>query len=170
MAHVLKSPLATFSLHAALLVGVMSLGARGARAENGDVGALRRELKELRQAVERLSFRVDNLERHATDRAAPSESAAAPAPGSAAPPAPRAEAVSPTPGVSIAKRWRNMQRGLSTEQVEAVLGRPQRIVPLTGRTVWYYVYPDVGNGSVVFTEDGSVIDWQAPPFNTWWGF
>jgi hypothetical protein len=58
---------------------------------------------------------------------------------------------------------------MTTQEIETLLGRPTRTMKLTPKTIWYYSYTDIGNGSVVFTDD-SVIDWQSPPLNTWWGF
>jgi len=131
-----------------------------ASADSTDVNALRQEIKELRGAVERLDARVRALEQQ---RPEPAESRSG---ETATAHAPAVPAVA-TPGLK--DRWQSVKRGMTEQEIETLLGRPTRTVEFTPKTIWYYSYADVGNGSVVFTDD-SVIDWQSPPFNTWWGF
>lgn len=144
----------------ALLVVLCLAGAAPASADSADVNALRQEIKELRGAVERLDARVQALEQQ---RPEPAESQSG---ASATGNPPSAPAVT-TPGLK--DRWQSVKRGMTTQEIETLLGRPTRTMKLTPKTIWYYSYTDIGNGSVVFTDD-SVIDWQSPPFNTWWGF
>jgi hypothetical protein len=165
-----------------------------AHAENSDVSALRRELHDLKQVVEHLNERVDGLERQLQPRSQPAPQAATPAamppaaappaavppaavppaaapaaPAAPAPPAVQAAAAPATPGQSPRERWRQISRGMSRQEVEGLLGPPQRTMEVNLRTVWYYTYPEVGSGSVVFgPEGGGVDDWQTPPFRTWW--
>jgi len=68
----------------------------------------------------------------------------------------------------VRDQWHRIGRGMTMQAVEALLGRPHRTMRVNVQTVWYYAYPDIGSGSVVFADDGSVVDWQTPPFNTWW--
>jgi len=131
-----------------------------ARAESKDVQALHQEIQELRGAVEGLDARVRALERQ---RPEPAESRSG---ETATEPPPGAPAVA-TPGLK--DRWQSVKRGMTTQEVETLLGRPTRTMKLTPKTIWYYSYADIGNGSVVFTDD-CVSDWQSPPLNTWWGF
>ncbi len=73
----------------------------------------------------------------------------------------------PSAQTVLRDHWQTIKRGMQIRAVEDVLGRPDRTATLPGKTVWYYSYPDIGSGSVVFTADGDVSDWQAPPFSTW---
>ncbi|MFI5398637.1 MAG: outer membrane protein assembly factor BamE [Candidatus Binatia bacterium] len=134
-----------------------------ASAESDDTGALRREVGELGQAVERLDARVKNLEQHCSGESGPSAQET----GKIPQPVERAGAARE---VGLKDHWQSVKLGMTMQQIEALVGRPDRIVKLSSKNVWYYSYPDVGNGSVVFAEDGTVIDLQTPPFNTWWGF
>jgi SmpA / OmlA family len=134
-----------------------------ASAASDDTGTLRREVGELRQAVERLDTRVQNLEQRFSGESGPSAQET----GKAPQPVERAGAARE---VGLKDHWQSVKLGMTMQQIEALLGRPDRIVKLPSKNVWYYSYPDVGNGSAVFAEDGTVIDLQAPPFNSWWGF
>jgi hypothetical protein len=140
-----------------LLVLLCLAGAAPASADSTDVNALRQEIQELRGAVERLDARVRALEQQRPEPAASQSGASATGPAPAA----------ATPG--LRDRWQHVERGMTTQEIEALLGRPTRTMKLTPKTIWYYSYTDIGNGSVVFTDD-SVSDWQSPPLNTWWGF
>lgn len=143
-----------------LLVLLCLVGAAPASANSADVNALRQEIKELRGAVERLDARVRVIEQQ---RSEPAESQS----GASATGHPPAAPAVATPGLK--DRWQSVKRGMTTQEIETLLGRPTRTMKLTPKTIWYYSYTDIGNGSVVFTDD-SVIDWQSPPLNTWWGF
>jgi hypothetical protein len=134
-----------------------------ASAESDDTGALRREVGALRQAVERLDTRVQNLEQRVSGESGPSAQET----GKAPQPVERAGAARE---VGLKDHWQSVKQGMTMQQIEALLGRPDRTMKLPAKNVWYYAYPDVGNGSVVFAEDGTVTDMQAPPFNSWWGF
>jgi outer membrane protein assembly factor BamE (lipoprotein component of BamABCDE complex) len=46
--------------------------------------------------------------------------------------------------------------------VIALLGDPSSRSTLDGRTVWYYIYPGTGRGSVFFTDAGRVSSRQSP--------
>jgi hypothetical protein len=131
-----------------------------AGADSKDVNALRREIQQLRGVVEGLDARVRALEQQRPEPAASQSGAIT----SGQPPGAPAIA---TPG--LRDRWQRVKRGMTTQEVETLLGRPTRTMKLTPKTIWYYSYTDIGNGSVVFTDD-SVIDWQSPPLNAWWGF
>lgn len=165
-------------IRAWLLAGALALELTGsapsAMAEDGDVGALRVEIEQLKRIVEQLDSTAQRLEAQHGQPAVPPHAApphVAPPPAATAPPAvPLAAPATPVPNpeVTIQERWRRIDHGLTMEQVEALLGRPNRTVPIVPKTVWYYSYPAIGNGSVVFGADGTVSDWQTPPFNTWW--
>jgi hypothetical protein len=133
-------------------------------AESGEVPALRQEVRELKQVVERLDQRVERLEAQLSPQSKASSKDVGVTSSEAAPPPP-APTVS---GASARDHWHRIDHGMTPQEVEALLGRPQRTMTVNAKTVWYYVYPDVGAGSVVFAPDDGVDDWQTPPFNTWW--
>lgn len=158
----------------ALLLGLSA--AATAHAESSEVAALRQEVKTLTNVVLRLDERVGQLERQLATGAEARPPAAAP---QEAPPPARMTAVpseAPTPQPApptvardpVREHWHNISRGMTRQAVETLLGRPQRTMTVNTQTVWYYTYPEVGSGSVVFAEDETVVDWQAPPFMTWW--
>jgi SmpA / OmlA family len=160
---------------AALLVGWSA--ATTAQAAPNEVAALRQQVKELTEVVQRLEERVGQLERQlspasaSSARTAPSVDAPTPSHVSAAasPEAPTPQPVPPTVQRDpLRDHWHQISRGMTTQVVETLLGRPHRTMTVNTQTVWYYSYPDIGSGSVVFAQDGSVVDWQTPPFNTWW--
>jgi hypothetical protein len=134
-----------------------------AHAQASDTGALREEVKDLKQVIQRLNARLEGLEK----RLAPGAAATAqPVAASETPSALPSASATPTP--SLREHWRQIDHGMSAQDVQALLGAPQRTMKVSVKTVWYYTYPEIGSGSVVFADDGSVEDWQTPPFNMWW--
>lgn len=90
-----------------------------------------------------------------------------PAPGSSA------SAAEPVPfpalRVSLRDQWRGVHRGMTKEQIGSVLGPPTRMLEINTKPLWYYEYT-FGAGSVAFTQEGVVEDWQRPPlglFGLW---
>lgn len=150
--------------------------APAARAQGDDVDSLRQELGDLKRAVERLDAHVQRLEQQpspAPTVTAPAGQPPVPSPVVTPPQTPIAapparETPPPSAEAGVRQRWREVDYGMTTEQITALLGPPQRTMDLNPKTVWYYTYPEIGNGSVVFTADSGVIDWQPPPFNLWW--
>ncbi len=150
-----------------------------ARAETGEITALRQEVSELKQVVQRLDQRVERLEARLSPESKVSspEASAAPAPASAASGQPSTappqalQPAAPATTVSSASardHWHRIDHGMTPEEVKALLGPPQRTMTVNAKTIWYYAYPDIGAGSIVFAPDDGVDDWQTPPFNTWW--
>ena len=132
-----------------------------------DREAMRRELEQVKHDLERLTTRLGQLEQQlATPAVTPP---AAPPAVVQAPPAAAAEMppAAPMDEHQLRDRWRGVHHGMMTGEVETLLGHPHRTIALTARTVWHYSYGDVGNASVVFAADGTVMDWQSP-FNSWW--
>ena len=155
--------LATTWLHAVCITLWVSLAfAPTAHAEGNDVDSLRQELGELKRAVEHLDSKLQRLE----EQQSPSPLATSPADAGAATPA--REPPAPVGAAGVQQRWREIKYGMTTDQITVLLGSPQRTMDLNPKTVWYYSYPEIGNGSVVFTTEGGVVDWQLPPFNVWW--
>ncbi len=159
---------------AAASAALMLIGSP-AWAADDDMSAVRQDIKALKEAVERLDQHMQDLDRRLATQpqtqTQPAIHGAAPerAPARAAAPEPPVAAKMRTPSAQTMLRdqWQTIKRGMPIREIEALLGQPDRTVPLPGKTVWYYSYPDIGSGSVVFAEDGEVMDWQAPPFSTW---
>jgi hypothetical protein len=169
-----------------IILAILPLWAASS-AEGGDeeAASLAKQMAELRQRVESLEARVRELERRLSPQSAPGPQDRGKTDASS-PPAGQEEsrgqavegtaetfpAQSPS-GVdnekpSIPQRWRTLERGMTAEAVEALLGLPQRVIEVDSKIVWYYRYPNVGAGSVVFTPDKRVSGWQKPPFHGWW--
>ena len=141
----------------------------------------------LAQRVDRLSQRVQTLEATVqrlekqiqaqnrttppvTSGAAPSAAApttSTPAAGSAAP-SPQAKTTQSSQSPWIIKsKWEKIKKGMTSEQIHSLLGKPSQQFQLSGQRVWYYRYPGVGGGSVIFRHDDTVASWQRPPVG-WW--
>jgi hypothetical protein len=134
-----------------------------AGAGSGEVGELRSEVTDLKRALERLQSRVDYLEQLLPVHA---ESAPQVTPSTA--PAPAATPSPVTSEAVVRERWRKVAYDMTPDQVEALLGPANRTIKLDAKTVWHYSYPDIGSGSVVFSEGSGVTDWHAPPSGFLW--
>jgi hypothetical protein len=153
---------------------------------------LKRQLEAVRQQLHELQIKVLDMESKLGTAQAPSPAAdtaslpssapvtATVAPSNITPPsAPvRVEAgTSPSPAVvpaafqwreMLKDQWRNVKAGMSGEEIGKLLGTPSRELTLDGKPVWYYSYPGIGNGSVMFSRGGhTVAGWQHPPFGFW---
>jgi hypothetical protein len=154
----------------------------------GDVAALRTQLEQVKRLVADLDARLSAVEAddrkaaEATSKVAvpPTTSAAigataarpsVPAPAPAAPVTPAAAEVPAVPAVASATAdseavpraaWRRVGGGSSQDEVKGQLGAPTRTFELSGKQVWYYVYPGHGAGSVFFDSSGHVSSLQAP--------
>jgi hypothetical protein len=65
-------------------------------------------------------------------------------------------------------QWHSVKTGMSDGEIRKLLGTPSREFTLDGKSVWYYSYPGIGNGSVLFSRDEhTVAGWQHPPFGFW---
>ena len=175
----------TFAYTLLILAILPLLAVSAAGGGDEETGAMVKQIKELQQKVDRLDARVKELEQRLSTEPAQglrdrgNTGANSPAAGeeeshgqSAEGKAENRSAESP-PGVdrekpSISQRWRTLERGMTVEEVEALLGLPQRVIEVDSKIVWYYRYPNVGAGSVVFDPDKRVSGWQKPPFHGWW--
>lgn len=73
----------------------------------------------------------------------------------------------PVPTVaSLQRSWSQVRPGISQERVDALLGKPERVMRINGDLVWYYVYPDFGRASVFFNAQDKVTATQ-PPRTGW---
>jgi len=69
---------------------------------------------------------------------------------------------------ALKAQWHGIRAGMSGEEIRKLLGTPSREFALDGKPVWYYAYPGIGNGSVMFSRDGhAVAGWQHPPYGFW---
>ena len=172
------------------MLAVLALAAGPAAAADTGDAALRKEVKALEERVRLLEQRVGSLEgrsQHApeakpTAQAPPpapppayyppvTATPAAPAANVATPPAivaaPAANATTPpagylTPEAALRVSWSKVRQGIGEREVVDLLGQPSRKMTLDGRTVWYYVYPGTGRGSIFFTDAGRVSSSQSP--------
>ena len=101
----------------------------------------------MREALQQLDARVRALEGAAADRAEKQ-----PAPSF----------------VAVQRNWSEIRPGLPLEKVDALLGKPERVMHVNGDLVWYYVYPSLGRGSVFFSADGRVSAAQPPRIGWSW--
>ena len=165
-----------------------------AQAREDHEAALKRQLDEVRQQLHELQLKLEHLETEFGAAQAPSSAAVGvPGPSStpvpattAAPltdappspaPAPVEAGTSPAPAAAPAAfqwremlkdQWRRVEHGMSGEEIRKLLGPPSREFSVDGKPVWYYAYPGIGNGSVMFSRDGRIVaDWQHPPFGFW---
>jgi hypothetical protein len=137
---------------------VLALTSLSAAAEQTDeLARLRGEAAQLRQALERLDTRIQALERQNGDPVARKDSGQ--------PDASRSEATPATqmsPLVSLKQFWSQVQPGTPEDRVQALLGKPERVLRIDGALVWYYMYPGIGRGSVFFNANGKVSSAQSP--------
>lgn len=63
--------------------------------------------------------------------------------------------------------WEQLQRGLSQTELRQLLGNPRSELALDRQTLWYYLYPGIGGGSVMLDSKNKVTGWQEPPFRGW---
>jgi hypothetical protein len=69
---------------------------------------------------------------------------------------------------TLKEQWQSIKAGMSSEEIRKLLGTPSREFAIDGKPVWYYSYPGIGNGSVMFSRDGhTVAGWQHPPYGFW---
>ncbi|GEM_PF-1732046 len=154
------------------------------------------QLKTLTKMVEELLHRVDALEQklgqvekdRQTVEDVASKNAKAPATETAAVPRQTRPPSDQPPGAPLAKQpvtakaspaegeaakltpkesWARLEDGMTKAQVLELLGPPATTFKLSGQTVWYYYYRDIGTGSVFFYDDGHVASRQKPPFSAW---
>ena len=64
----------------------------------------------------------------------------------------------------IRKNWEKLHRGLSTAELQQLLGEPASKFRFNREILWYYKYKGLGVGSVMLDSDGKVSEWQTPPF------
>jgi len=148
----MKTLICCLAVAGAMLAGVP------AHADDANCLDLAAEMQKLKTQIDALQARVQALE-HASDKA---QTHAMPSTSDVA-----AEAAAQLRREDAAVRegWKKVKRGLTREEVKALLGEPQKTFTLDRKLVWYYYYPAVGGGSVMFDSVGHVMGQQAPPFS-----
>ncbi len=175
---------------AAALVGFVLRSA--ACAADSEVEELRRQVDELRRSVEELKANAAQPGVSAARAASPvkgpdqdtnvSGGGASPvARNPASPPAPmsqlpvasssavaRSEERESPDLLSLRRAWRQVQPGIPAASVEERLGPPSRQLKINGKRMWYYIYPDLGAGSVFFNDNGLVSSSRSPSLGRDW--
>ncbi|HXM81829.1 MAG TPA: outer membrane protein assembly factor BamE [Burkholderiales bacterium] len=137
-----------------------ALTALPARADPTDeLARLRQEAARMRQSLDDLDARIRALENGNPDLTRPLPNAAATNP-------PDKQAGSSL--FLLRRNWSEIQPGTSEDRVDAVLGKPERVMRINGDLVWYYVYPGLGRGSVFFDGQGKVSSVQSPHLGWSW--
>ncbi len=154
--------------------GLATILGVAARADDSETQALRKEVEELRQKVQKLE------EQQATkpglaepaSAAGPSSTPAATqrAPQVASPPArqdatPQASATDRV--VALRESWHRVTKNMSQAEILDLLGQPSKETHIDSKLVWYYYYPGIGGASVFFKSNGHVSSYQAPNIG-WW--
>jgi hypothetical protein len=125
----------------------MALTALPAAAdESDDLSRLREEAAQQKRELEATQARIRTLEQK----------------GGVAASANSAPAKQPSPLVQLKRSWSQVEPGTPQDRVQALLGTPEKVLRIDGALVWYYVYPEVGRGSVFFNASGKVTSRQAP--------
>jgi hypothetical protein len=122
-----------------------------------ELARVREEAAQLRQALDRLDARIRTLERQDGGPVARKDSVQPEASRSEASPAAQI-----FPLVSLKQNWSQVQPGMPEDRVQALLGKPERVLRIDGALVWYYIYPGIGRGSVFFNANGKVSSAQSP--------
>jgi hypothetical protein len=159
-------------LVAALMLAMVA--AAPVRADEADYKALMVQLQRIEAQIRALDAKVTALEQaqktsasaEATKRSSPAEPAATGAPVPAittSEVAAQAVAQLRREDAAVRDGWKQIERGLSQEEVKRLLGAPQQTFDLSGKKVWYYYYPADGSGSVLFDPGGRVVGYQTPP-------
>lgn len=170
-----------------LIASLALLGTQAAWAGEPDVATLQGEVQALQTMVLQLNARVERLEGASPPATASTAAVSAPAKATALPatmpaapvavplaaqPAPVAAPLAALqPGATPADlgpeallriNWAKIDAAMPAGEVSALLGKPSKIFTVDGRTVWYYVYPSIGTGSVFFTGDNRVSSRHSP--------
>lgn len=162
-------------LLSAAIVGCLLGAGFGCAAHTESSTAQQQEIAGLKRTIGEMNARLEHLEGQGTAAtSAPNGPPALPTQVAAVPTATpvQAVAVAPTPAAAdspavLRQRWRTITYGMTFEQVAALLGPPQGSIEEDPKTIWYYSYPEVGSGSIVFVQEHGITDWQTPPFGNW---
>jgi hypothetical protein len=70
--------------------------------------------------------------------------------------------------VALRRNWGQVKRGQTETGIRELLGAPTKEMQINGKQTWYYYYPGIGSGSVVFSSDKRTSGFQPPSMG--WGF
>lgn len=146
----------------------LALAAASAWANPPDeLARLREEAAQLRQSLDRLEARIQALETqqrdgHPAEKSSAENATAPPASKTESIPAPRTASIDASSLVTMKQNWAQIEAGTPEDKVQALLGKPEKMLRIDGNLVWYYVYPGIGRGSVFFNRDGKVSSTQSP--------
>lgn len=144
-----------FLLACGIAIAVTTLSV--AADQSDELARLREDAVQLRAALNRLEARIQALERQNGDSAARKDSGQPGGLGSQAVPTTQISSL-----VLLKQNWSQVQPGTPEDRVEALLGKPERVLRIDGALVWYYIYPGIGRGSVFFSGNGKVSSAQSP--------
>lgn len=115
-----------------------------------DLARLKQEAAQLRYSLDQLDAKIRALENREGGRDFGASATERPSPA------------------ALRQNWSKVRPGATEDAVQALLGKPERVLRIDGSPVWYYLYPGVGRGSVFFTLDGKVSSTQAPVGGSFW--
>jgi len=141
----------------AACVAIASAVLHAAADQTDELSGLREQAAQLRQKLEGIEARIRELE--GPDRESLAPRGAAQAQGV------RSEAAAGgpvSPLVALKKNWAQVKPGTPEDRVRELLGKPEKVLRIDGALVWYYIYPDIGRGSVFFGANGKVSSAQSP--------
>ena len=75
--------------------------------------------------------------------------------------------VVPQRDLDARESWGGIRQGLSADEVERMLGVPDRKQQIGAQTIWYYDYKILGSGTVALDAGGQVSGFVKPYFNLW---
>jgi len=114
--------------------------------QSDDLARLREDAAQQRRQLEETEARIRALDQKGADAASPDT----------------APAKQPSPLAQLKRSWSQVRPGTPQDRVQALLGAPEKVLRIDGALVWYYVYPELGRGSVFFNASGKVSSLQSP--------
>ena len=163
------TPRAPNRWRSALLVALgaaVALAVPAVRADQTEeLARLKQEAAQLRRSLDQLEAKIRALENEGNGR---NVGATAVELDSNVASASRSLPTEPSSLAAMRHNWSQVQPGATEDAVQALLGKPERILRIDGNPVWYYLYPGVGRGSVFFTLAGKVSSTQPPVFGWFW--
>jgi hypothetical protein len=166
-----------YQLPLAVYAVLVIVAAGPASGQDSETQALRKEVEELRQKVQKLEEQQTKTPA-AAGAVAPGEKSSAAAASQAVPQQGASPAVprgaeahpaasAPNSIIALRQSWSRVAKKMSQAEIADVLGQPTKETRIDGKRVWYYYYPGVGGSSVFFKADGHVSSYQ-PPNTGWW--